>query len=92
MKKLDILKTGLSLLVSVGVGAVVGNAIKATTPETTKGIGKLLVTLGSLALTGIASDMASRYTETKIDEAADAVREAVTEEDEEEPIEDETEE
>lgn len=80
MKHLELLKAGVEIIVSVGVGAIVGNAIKATTPSDTKGIAKLVVALGSLVLTGITSDMAAKYTEKKIDDTVETMRNMFTEE------------
>ncbi len=93
MKKMELAKAGLEIIVSVGVGAIVGNAIKATTPSTLKGIGKISVALGSLVLTGIASDLATKYTDDRINEAVETVKGMVKETpDNEEDVEMETEE
>lgn len=77
MKKLEIIKTAVSIGASVGVGAIVGNVVKSTTPSDVKKITKLLIGFGSLVLTGLASDMASKYTEDTIDETVAAVKEAM---------------
>ena len=68
MKKLDILKSVTVLAVSVGTTAVVGNAIKATTPEIQRLYSKILVRVGTVALTGVAASAASKYASDKIDE------------------------
>lgn len=81
MKKLELLKAGIEIIISFGVGAIVGNAVTATTPGTIKGLSKLSVKLGSFVLAGIASDMAATYTEKKIDETVETVRQIITTED-----------
>lgn len=72
MKKLDILKSVAGLVVSAGAGAVVGNAIKASTPEDIKNLNKVLVAIGGFALTGMVGEMASKYTAEQIDQLAGA--------------------
>ena len=79
MKRLEILKTGASLIVSVGVGAIVGNVIKTTTPADTKKILKICIDAGGLVLTGLAGDMAGKYTDKTIDDVVDAVKDVVKE-------------
>lgn len=79
MNKLDAVKNIAKIAVSIGVGAVVGNAVKCTTPEDTKGIGKILVALGSLVVANMISDKAADYTEEKIDETINDVKEALAE-------------
>lgn len=86
MKKLELIKAGIGLVVSVGVGAIVGNVVKATTPADVKTLTKLCIAAGSLVLTGVAGDMASKYTEEQIDSVVDGVKEVIninTEEQEE---------
>lgn len=79
MNKLEAIKNIAKVAVSIGVGAVVGNAVKCTTPEDTKGIGKILVALGSLAVANMISDKAADYTEEKIDETVNDIKEALAE-------------
>lgn len=79
MKKLDAVKNVAKVVVSIGVGAIVGNAVKCTTPEDTTGIGKILVALGSLVVANMISDKAADYTEEKIDETVSEVKEAMAE-------------
>lgn len=71
MDKLNFVKTGLSLVVSVGVGNIVGNAIKHTTPSDLKLLTRLCVGVGTIVLTAVASDIASNYTEMKFDKTVD---------------------
>jgi hypothetical protein len=70
MKKLDIVKGVTGIIVGLGVGLIVGNAIKATTPDDIGKIGKILIGVGSFALGGILSGMAASHTEHMIDDYA----------------------
>lgn len=76
MNILNIVKGGTELIVTIGVGAVVGNAIKATTPEEMKLVKKLSVGVGSVVLTSVAGDVASRYVNKQIDNAVLSFKEA----------------
>lgn len=77
MKKLDILKSATGLIVSAGAGAVVGNAIKASTPADIKTIQKVLVGVGGFVLSGMAGEMASKYVNATIDETAENLSDAM---------------
>lgn len=74
MNKLELVKTGLEIVVSIGVGAIVGNAVVLTTPATTKVITKLCIKVGGLALSGIASDKASEYVRNTIDSTVEKAK------------------
>lgn len=78
MKKLELLKAGAEIIVSVGVGAIVGNAVIFTTPLKTKAFQGLAIKAGSFVLSSMASDKATEYVGTKIDAAADAVKGFIT--------------
>jgi hypothetical protein len=69
MKKVEWVKTVGGIIVSVGVGAIVGNAVKATSPEQLGGIKKLCVGIGSFVLSSMIGDAAVKYTGEKIDSA-----------------------
>jgi hypothetical protein len=66
MKKLEMVKTVGGIVVSIGVGTIIANAIKATTPRSIRGINKLLIWAGGLALGGMISDLAGDYAEKQI--------------------------
>ena len=68
MKKLDIFKNIAELAVSIGVGAVVGNAVKATTPEDLRVYSRFAVKLGGVIVSGIAVKQAQRYVRSEIDD------------------------
>lgn len=70
------IKTIAGVAITIGVGAIVGNAVKFTTPEIGMGtLKKFCVGLGSVVLGGLASDASVEYAEKKIDEAAAFVKE-----------------
>lgn len=74
MKKMEVFKGLVSMIGSIGIGAIVGNLVDATTPRKVKGIGKIIIAFGSLAITGIASKEANKYIEASIDEVVDSVQ------------------
>jgi hypothetical protein len=77
MKKLEMLKTGVKVVVTLGVGAIISNVAKCTTPRDTGKIMKLCIGLGSIVLGGIVTDKAGEYTDKTIDEAVGDVKEMV---------------
>jgi len=68
MKKLDIFKSLADLAVSIGVGAVVGNAIKATTPEDLRIYSRFAVKLGGVVISGIVVKQAQTFVRSEIDD------------------------
>ena len=82
MKKksvIDALKFAGSLVISVGVGTVVGDAVKSTSPSNLGAVKKVLVCLGTLVLTDMFTDMATQYTMKKIDDTVSEVKEGIEE-------------
>lgn len=77
MDTFKIVKGISSLAVSVGAGAIVTNAIKATTPEDVKMIKKIVITIGGFAVSGIVADAASRYSNKTFDDAKKTYDETV---------------
>ena len=80
MDKLKVVKAVGELIVSVGVGSIIGNAIKTTTPSNVGKITKFCIGAGSLVLSGMIGDMAVDYTGKKFDEAVNQVKEMIKEE------------
>lgn len=74
MNKLSILKSATGMIASAGAGAVVGNAIKASTPVDIKTSGKVLVMVGGVVLSSMVGDMASKYTANSIDDMAESLK------------------
>lgn len=71
---LPIIKGAAGLASSLGAGAVVGNAIKATTPTDLKLAQKILVGIGGVALSSIAGERAAAYIESQIQGVADGIK------------------
>lgn len=72
MKKEEIIstvKSGVGLVVSFGVGTVVGNLIKSTTPVDTGKLVKACIKVGGFVLSSAFGELASNYTDKQIDEA-----------------------
>lgn len=80
MKKLEMIKTGVSLVISIGVGIIVKNVIKATTPKDIKKITKFCVLVGGIALSDVLGQMATKYVEDEIDDTVDKVKNIIKEE------------
>jgi len=70
MKKLEVIKTASQIVVSVGVGAIVGNAIKYTTPANINIAKKVCIGIGTVVLTNMIGDKAIEYSDQKIDDIA----------------------
>ncbi len=78
MKKRNLVKGATSLIVSAGVGAVVRNAIIATTPPVVGIPVRILIGVGTAFVAWTVSDAASKYTEERIDTVVDSFTEAKT--------------
>lgn len=76
INKLAIVKGASSLIVSVGVGAVLGNAIQATTPINASTVNTVLTAVGKFALSGILADASTKYVNNMIDDAALALKQS----------------
>lgn len=67
-------KTVTDVVLSAGVGTVLTNAIKATTPATLSPYQKALVFVGSFAVSSMVSGAASTYAKTQFDSIAAAIK------------------
>lgn len=74
MFPLGIFKTVTTLLVSTGAGAIVGNAVKATTPAEINTLNKVTIAAGSFALSGLVGAAASKYTAKQIDDTVTQIQ------------------
>jgi hypothetical protein len=61
MNVLPFVKLGASMIASFGTGTIVGNAVRFTTPDTLNRAQKILITIGSIALSGVAGDAVGKY-------------------------------
>lgn len=75
---LENIKRGAVFLCSVGAGLVIGNVIKATTPEKINIIKKCLIGAGGLTLSSMVGDKAGEYAEGVIDELSEEIQKACT--------------
>ena len=81
MSKIEVIKRATKFVVSVGVGAIVTNAVTFTTPVLTVGVmKKAAISVGSFVLGAMLSEKATDYTDEKIDEFVDEVRKLTEEE------------
>lgn len=76
MNPLGILKGVTEFVVSIGAGAVVGNAIKASTPRDLKLIPKVSIAIGGFVLSNMVGDMAAKYAAKSIDDAREEMQKA----------------
>ena len=77
--KVELLKLGATAVISIGVGAIVGNLVKHTTPNDIKKMTKLCIGVGSFVLSNMAGDLASKYMEGKIDYISTQVKKVIKE-------------
>lgn len=84
MTKIEMAKAAGEIVVSIGVGTIVGNAIKSTTPIDMGPIKKVCVSIGAMILANLASDSTTEYLEKKIDDVVDKVKDAVSDKPKEE--------
>lgn len=73
MNFVSIFKDVTGSIVSIGVAAIVGNAIKLTMDPDAKLPKKIAIGIGGIALSGMVSEMTQRYTDDKIDKVVSAV-------------------
>lgn len=76
MNALGAFKKVTELVVSIGAGAVVTNAVKATTPVGTNPYMKVAVGVGSLVISNMVGDLASKYVTDGVDKIVTDVKEA----------------
>ena len=73
MNIVPLIKTVAGLVTSVSAGAVIGNAIKATTPADLKRMQKIAVGFGGVILAAAAGELAGNYVEEQVQTVADNV-------------------
>jgi hypothetical protein len=74
MNPLSLIKTAVEITVSVGVGAVVGNAIKASTPANVLVVKRVAIGVGAFVLSSMVGDMATKYATDTIDDTAGKIK------------------
>ncbi len=71
---LGIVKGVTELAVSAGVGVVVGNVVKATTPYDLNKFQRIIVGIGAYGLGGVLGDLSAKYISSEIDGYAERVK------------------
>lgn len=79
MTKLEMVKAGAQIIVSIGVGVIVGNVVKISSPAGRNVLKNICVGAAGLVLSDMISDQTCNHVETKIDAVADQLKEAVME-------------
>lgn len=74
MNTFNLIKTIGDLAVSAGVGNVVGNIVRSTTPKDISKFTKFTVTIGGAVLAGMVGDKATEYTDMKIEEVLKIIK------------------
>jgi len=67
MNLLSVTKAVLSLITSTGVGNIVGNVVRVSTPANQSTFNKITTTVASFVLTGMIADKATEYLNEQID-------------------------
>jgi hypothetical protein len=86
MKKTEMVKAAGSLIISIGVGSIVGNVIKTTTPGSIGALKKVCIGAGSVVLSNMVGDKAVDYVEEKIEGFTTWIKDLVKEEKETECV------
>jgi hypothetical protein len=73
----SLVKVISGFIVSMGVGAIVGNTIKLTTPQSIGLAKKISIGIGGLVLSSMIGDYTSKYADKKIDETAEEIKKLV---------------
>lgn len=79
MKALEIVKKGIALTVGLGVMNIVNNIVKSTTPIGTSGLTKLVISIGSLAISGCVTAHVVGHTEKEVEKQIDVFKEELKE-------------
>lgn len=77
MNTLGIVKTVTSIVVSTGIGNIVGNLIKHTTPDNIKLPIKVITGIGGFALAGWVSVKTAEMVNSELDESVDFIKKIV---------------
>jgi ABC-type siderophore export system fused ATPase/permease subunit len=81
MNKLEIVKKVAGVVVSIGVGAIVSNAVKANTPESIGTLKKVCMIAGTFVIGSMLSDAAVNYANKAIENIVKEVKEMITDSD-----------
>lgn len=76
MNPIGIAKTVAGVASSVGVGAIVKNAINMSTPDNITKLQKVSIVVGTFVLSGMIGEMATKYVNTQIDNTVEQFQQA----------------
>jgi hypothetical protein len=68
----------IGAVTSIGVGNIIGNIVKATTPTNLNTFNKVTIGVGSFVLSGMVADQAVKYVNSEIDRIVAPVKEEPT--------------
>lgn len=71
MRGRDLVKVSLEIVTSLGVGAIVGNVVRATAPSVVSVPIRICTIVGSAMLGGMAGEIVGNWTGRKFDEILD---------------------
>lgn len=74
---LGLIKSGIQLMTTVGVGFIADEAIKMVKPKNLTGLKKVAVRVGGFVLSAMAADKASEYVEEVWDKTAKDIKDFV---------------
>jgi hypothetical protein len=74
MTKIGMLKTAGTIIVGIGVDAILSNVTRATTPREAGKFTRFCIAAGTLVLSFMIGEQATKYTEEKIDQAVEQAK------------------
>jgi hypothetical protein len=78
-----LVKAAGSIVISIGVGTIVNNVVRATTPATISKFSKVCIAVGALAVSNMVGDMAIERIEKGVDGIINGVKKKMNESEEE---------
>lgn len=79
MNWLGVTKSLLGMITSIGVGNIVGNVVKATTPANLNTFNKITIQVGTFVISGLVATHAVNYVNSEIDSIAAQISKKDTE-------------
>jgi hypothetical protein len=76
MDPVNIVKTIIAIPMGLGIGTIVDNIVKTTTPSNTTRITQVLIKVGAFGLGGLLAHAATTKTNEEIDAVVDFVKQA----------------
>lgn len=74
MEFLKLVKQVGGVLITVGIFSIVGNVVKATTPEATKGLAKICISVGGFALSTMLAANVVGHSVIEVDRTVDEIK------------------